>query len=44
MRDGKFEDGKATLRAKIDMSHPNMNMRDPVMYRVLRAKHYRLGN
>ncbi len=44
MRDGKFEDGKATLRAKIDMSHPNMNMRDPVMYRVLRAEHYKLGN
>ncbi|MBE7073617.1 MAG: glutamine--tRNA ligase [Clostridiales bacterium] len=44
MRDGKFEDGKATLRAKIDMKHPNMNMRDPVMYRVLRAKHYRLGD
>ncbi len=44
MRDGKFEDGKATLRAKIDMAHPNMNMRDPVMYRVLRAKHYKLGN
>ena len=44
MRDGKFEDGKATLRAKIDMAHPNMNMRDPVMYRVLRATHYKLGN
>lgn len=44
MRDGAFEDGKATLRAKIDMAHPNMNMRDPVMYRVLRAKHYKLGN
>lgn len=44
MRDGKFEDGKATLRAKIDMAHPNMNMRDPVMYRVLRAKHYKLGD
>lgn len=44
MRDGKFADGKATLRAKIDMAHPNMNMRDPVMYRVLRAHHYRLGN
>ena len=44
MRDGKFEDGKATLRAKIDMAHPNMNMRDPVMYRVLRAHHYRLGD
>lgn len=44
MRDGKFADGKATLRAKIDMSHPNMNMRDPVMYRVQRAHHYRLGD
>ncbi len=44
MRAGKFEDGKATLRAKIDMAHPNMNMRDPVMYRVMRATHYRLGD
>lgn len=44
MRDGKFADGKATLRAKIDMAHPNMNMRDPVMYRVQRAHHYRLGD
>lgn len=44
MKAGKFADGKATLRAKIDMGHPNINMRDPVMYRVLHAKHYRLGN
>lgn len=44
MRDGKFEDGKATLRAKIDMSHPNINMRDPVMYRVLHTPHYKLGD
>ena len=44
MRDGKFADGAATLRAKIDMAHPNMNMRDPVMYRVLRAHHYKLGD
>ncbi len=44
MRDGKFEDGKATLRAKIDMAHPNMNIRDPVMYRVMRATHYKTGD
>ena len=44
MRAGKYEDGKVTLRAKIDMSHPNMNMRDPVMYRVMRAHHYKTGD
>lgn len=44
MRDGKYPDGSKTLRAKIDMSHPNINMRDPVMYRILRATHYRMGN
>jgi glutaminyl-tRNA synthetase len=43
MRTGKFKDGEKTLRAKIDMSHPNMNMRDPVMYRVLKAQHHRTG-
>ena len=44
MRAGEFEDGSRTLRAKIDMSSPNMNLRDPVMYRILRAHHYRLGD
>jgi len=44
MKVGKFEDGKVTLRAKIDMAHPNMNMRDPVMYRVMRAHHYKTGD
>jgi len=44
MRAGKYEDGKVTLRAKIDMAHPNMNMRDPVMYRVMRAHHYKTGD
>ena len=43
MRDGEFPDGSRTLRAKIDMTSPNLNMRDPVMYRVLRAPHYRHG-
>ncbi len=44
MRDGEFEDGSKTLRAKIDMAHPNLNMRDPVMYRILRAHHHRTGD
>lgn len=44
MRAGEFDDGSRTLRAKIDMSSPNMNLRDPVMYRILRAHHYRLGD
>ena len=44
MRDGEFEDGKKTLRAKIDMSHPNLNMRDPVMYRILRKKHHKTSS
>ncbi len=43
MRAGDFPDGSRTLRAKIDMTSPNLNMRDPVMYRVLRAPHYRHG-
>lgn len=43
MRAGEFSDGSRTLRAKIDMTSPNLNMRDPVMYRVLRAPHYRHG-
>ncbi len=41
---GEFTDGSKTLRAKIDMASPNMNLRDPVMYRILRAHHYRVGN
>lgn len=43
MRKGEFPDGSRVLRAKIDMSAPNMNMRDPVMYRVLHAEHHRTG-
>jgi len=44
MRAGEFEDGKMVLRARIDMAHPNMNMRDPVMYRIKRMHHHRLGD
>ncbi len=44
MRAGEFPDGSRTLRAKIDMAHPNMNMRDPVMYRILHATHHRTGD
>jgi glutaminyl-tRNA synthetase len=44
MRAGEFEDGSRVLRAKIDMASPNMNMRDPVMYRILRATHHRTGD
>lgn len=44
MKNGEFPDGSKTLRAKIDMSHPNLNMRDPVMYRILRATHHRTGD
>jgi glutaminyl-tRNA synthetase len=44
MRAGEFPDGARTLRAKIDMSHPNLNMRDPVMYRILHASHHRTGD
>ncbi|MBD3426982.1 MAG: glutamine--tRNA ligase/YqeY domain fusion protein [Candidatus Omnitrophica bacterium] len=43
MRGGEFPDGSRTLRAKIDMSHPNLLMRDPVMYRILHAAHHRTG-
>jgi len=44
MRTGEFPDGSRTLRAKIDMASPNLNMRDPVMYRILHAEHHRTGN
>ncbi len=44
MHAGEFEDGSRTLRAKIDMASPNLNMRDPVMYRILRATHHRTGD
>jgi glutaminyl-tRNA synthetase len=44
MRAGEFPDGSKTLRAKIDMSHPNMLMRDPLMYRIRREHHYRTGD
>lgn len=44
MRDGKYPDGSKTLRAKIDMAHPNINMRDPVMYKIARLHHYRVGD
>ena len=44
MRAGRFPDGSRTLRAKIDMASPNMNMRDPVMYRILHATHHRTGD
>src|ERR1022692_2317286 len=44
MKAGEFPDGARTLRAKIDMASPNFNMRDPIMYRILRAEHHRTGN
>jgi glutaminyl-tRNA synthetase len=44
MREGEFPDGFRTLRAKIDMASPNLNMRDPVMYRILHATHHRTGD
>ena len=44
MKDGEFKDGSRVLRAKIDMASPNMNMRDPVMYRILHADHHRTGS
>ena len=44
MKNGEFEEGTYTLRAKIDMASPNLNMRDPVMYRIIKASHHRTGN
>ncbi|MEX0611718.1 MAG: glutamine--tRNA ligase/YqeY domain fusion protein [Pirellulales bacterium] len=44
MKAGEFPDGTRTLRAKIDMAHPNVNMRDPVMYRIKHAHHHRTGD
>ncbi|ODS32832.1 MAG: glutaminyl-tRNA synthetase [Candidatus Scalindua rubra] len=44
MKEGEFEDGSRVLRAKIDMKSPNLNMRDPVTYRILHADHYRTGS
>lgn len=44
MREGEFRDGERTLRAKVDMASPNLNMRDPVMYRILHATHHRTGD
>lgn len=44
MKNGEFKDGEKTLRAKIDMASPNINMRDPVMYRILHVPHHRQGN
>jgi glutaminyl-tRNA synthetase len=44
MRDGKFPDGSKVLRARIDMAHPNLNMRDPVLYRIRKMHHQRTGD
>lgn len=44
MRSGEFPDGAKVLRAKIDMAHPNMNMRDPTLYRIRRARHHQTGD
>jgi len=44
MRAGEYPDGAKTLRARIDMAHPNLNMRDPILYRILRARHHRTGD
>lgn len=44
MREGKFKDGEKVLRAKVDMAHPNMHMRDPILYRIKHANHHRTGD
>jgi len=44
MKNGEFEEGKYLLRAKIDMTSPNMHMRDPILYRIKFASHHRTGN
>ena len=44
MKDGKFPDGSRVLRAKVDMASPNLNMRDPVIYRIVHAPHQRTGD
>ena len=44
MKAGEFRDGAKVLRAKIDMSHPNLNMRDPIIYRIIHAEHHRTKN
>jgi glutaminyl-tRNA synthetase len=44
MREGKFEDGSRVLRGKIDMNSPNLNMRDPVLYRIVKKSHHRTGD
>src|SRR5213083_2468724 len=44
MRKGEFPDGSKTLRAKVDMASPNLNMRDPVLYRILHMSHHRTGD
>ncbi len=44
MREGKYADGEKILRAKIDMAHPNMHMRDPIMYRIINTYHHRTGD
>jgi len=44
MKNGEFPDGSMVLRAKIDMSSPNLNMRDPIIYRIMRATHHRTGD
>jgi glutaminyl-tRNA synthetase len=44
MKNGDFDEGECVLRAKIDMAHPNLNMRDPVLYRILKRSHHNTGN